>query len=85
MSPTAEVKVVAVMTLTTGTLISRRTSGERLASIAIARSSASISLVRKSTCRSPAVTASRSSVGSSMAVSQARPALPNRSSSAVCL
>jgi hypothetical protein len=55
---------MAVTTLTPGTFISRRASGERLASIAIERWNASISPVRKSTCRSPALIASHSSGGS---------------------
>ena len=47
MSPTAARNVAAQITLTPGTVISRRASGERSASSAISRSTAAISCVEE--------------------------------------
>jgi hypothetical protein len=48
MSPTAATNVLAVIALTPGTVINRRTSADASASRAIAFSSSEISLLRKS-------------------------------------
>ena len=53
MSPTVAMKVAATVTLTPGTLISRSTCGQDSVSTAMSRSTAAISVSRKSTWRSP--------------------------------
>ena len=79
MSPIAAMKVAAVCTLTPGTVISRSTSGQASACLAISRSSAAISTSRKSTWRRQPSSVSRSSSGSSSPASQRRPPLPKAS------
>ena len=79
MSPIAAMNVLAVITLTPGTVISRRTSRDLSASRAIARSSAVTLASRKSTCRRHPATVSRSSSGNSSSASQRRPRTPNTS------
>src|SRR3954449_7249226 len=77
MSPTAAMNVAAVCTLTPGTVINRRTSGQSSACLAISRSIAAISCSRKSTWRRHPSSVRRSSTGSSSPASHSRPALPN--------
>jgi len=79
MSPIAAIKLAATITLTPGTVISRRISTEASASRAISRSTCAISVSRNSIWRMPASTVSRSSTGSSSSPSQRRPLTPNRS------
>src|SRR5215218_8620864 len=79
MSPTAARNVAAQITLTPGTVISRRSSGDSSPWRAISRSTTAISESRNSTWRRHAATVSASSSGSSSARSQARPLTPNRS------
>lgn len=78
-SPIAAVNVTAVITLTPGRLISRRTSAEASASGAIVASTAPTSQSRKSMWRRHAATVSRSSTGRSRPSSQPRPVTPNPS------
>lgn len=63
MSPTEAMKVAAVWTLTPGTLISRSTSGQASACLAISRSNAATSASRKSTWRRQPSSVNRSSTG----------------------
>jgi len=79
MSPIAARNVEATITLTPGTVISRATSGHCSASWAISCSTAMISPSRKAIRRRPASMLSRSSKGSWIWASQARPLTPNRS------
>src|SRR5215211_618539 len=79
MSPIAARNVAAQITLTPGTVISRLIWGDSSASVAIKRSTASISESRNSIWRSAASTVSRSSVTKSSARSHSRPFLPNTS------
>ena len=73
MSPTAARNVAAQITLTPGTVISRRTSPDSSASTATSRSTSAISASRNSTWRMQAATVSDSSTGSS---SPAQPLAP---------
>jgi hypothetical protein len=75
MFPTAARKVVAAISFTPGTVISRRAWGQVSASCAITRSTAATSPSRKSICRGPLSRVSRSSIGSFSSPSHARPAL----------
>ncbi len=79
MSPTEAMKVAAVWRLTPGTVISRSTSGQASACLAISRSRAATSVSRKSIWRRQPSRVSRSSTGRSSAASQRRPALPKQS------
>src|SRR5215207_7094565 len=79
MSPIAARKVATQITLTPGTVISRRAFGEWSAWRAIWRSTAAISESRNSTWRMHAATVSASSSGSSSPPSHRRPLTPNRS------
>ena len=75
-------KVAALITFTPGTVISRRISGERSASVAIRCSIAAISDSQKSSWRRQPSTVSCSSAGSSSDSSQRRPLTPKRSETA---
>jgi hypothetical protein len=79
MSPIAARKLAATITLTPGTLIKRRISGEESAACAISRSTAAISVSRNSIWRMQPSTVSRSSSASSSPASHLRPLTPNRS------
>ena len=79
MSPTAARNVWAQITLTPGTVISRRTSSDSSACSAISASTAAISRSRNSTWRRQPATVSASSTGSSSSASHLRALTPNRS------
>jgi hypothetical protein len=79
MSPVEAIKVAAVCTLTPGTLINRKTSGQASACLAISASRAPISASRKSTWRRQPSSVRRSSAGSSSVASQRRPPVPKAS------
>ena len=84
MSPIAAMNVLAVITLTPGTVISRSVSGLRSACTAIARSTTATSASRKSTWRRQALTVSRSSSGSSSSANQRAPVTPKMSLTGGC-
>jgi death-on-curing protein len=76
MSPIAATNVLAVIALTPGTVINRRTSAEASASRAIAFSSSETSPSRKSMWRRQPVIVSHSSSGSASSASHGRPLTP---------